>query len=277
MQDMSKYDPDKELDDLHRALEAGNKVQETKSNHIQVEDLSHIADKYLSASARYDMNTKAYQLIAHDIDGRVYEAMYLATRVISGDEERAVEYLARVLNDLSRRGLIYRTLAPVSSIELALSSSVKTSAVFAFVLIPKESHKEVQNMYPEFVMQEGDIGRELYDLSPILSPGEFITTIRVTCLPLNEPSGVQDRLQQEIDAYLAVLPKGTRVRRITNLAITDLSIPFEVKFYNELLQDVKRVEIGYKRAVAKVGDGLKQFNVMTDITYIAADGTFLYK
>lgn len=277
MQDMSKYDPDKELDDLHRALEAGNKAQETKSNHIQVEDLSNIADKYLSASARYDMNTKAYQLIAHDIDGRVYEAMYLATRVISGDEERAVQYLARVLNDLSRRGLIYRTLAPVSSIDLAMSSSVKTSAVFCFVLIPKESHDQVRSMYPEFVMQEGDIGRELYNLSPILSPGEFLTTISIHCSPLNPPQDVRSRFQEELEQYIAILPKGTRVRRITQLAITDLSVRFEVKFYNELLQDVKRVEMEYKRAVARVGDSLKQFNVVVGITYVAADGTFLYK
>lgn len=274
MNDMSKYDPDQELDDLHRALEAGKKVQ--TPTHLQVEDLSHIANKHLSASARYDLSKKALQMTVQD-NGRVYSPIYLATRVISGDEETAVKYLARVLNDLSRRGLIHSTLAPVSSLELALSSSVRQSAVFAFVHVPQDRHSEVQKMYPEFVMQEGDIGRELYDLSPILASGEFLTTISVGHCPIYEPKNIREIFQQELEQYLAVLPKGTRVRKVTQLAVTNLSVQFEVKFYNELLQDTKKVEIQYQRAISKVGEGLKQFNVLTGVKYFDANGSELYK
>lgn len=272
---MSKYDPDKELDDLHRALEAGK--ESFQRPHLQVEDLDHVAQKYLSASARYDLSKKALQLNVHD-DGRVYSAIYLATRVISGDEERAVQYLARVLNDLSKRGLIHSTLAPVSSLELALDSEVRKSVVFCFVLIPQESHDQVRSMYPEFVMQEGDVGRELYDLSPILSDGEFLTTIRISCYPSVPPQFIPQVLQAQIDQHLAVLPKGTRVRKITKLAITDLSIPFEIKFYNKLLPQVKRIELDFRRAVAQISEGyLQNFNLFREIKYFGKDGQEIYK
>jgi hypothetical protein len=278
--DMSNYDPEKELDDLHRALEESKK-SESKPAYMQVEDLSSIANQYLSASARHDLSQKATQLTVKYDDGRFYSAIYLATRVIKGDEERAVEYLARVINDLSQRGLIHSTLAPISSMQLALSTSVLQSVVFTFILIPQESHKEVQNLYPEFVMQEGDVGRELYDLSPILSPGEFLAKIRIShCIAVLQPCEAKDSrayFHAQLEEYLAVLPKGTRVRKVTQLAITGLSLDFEVKFYNELLQDVKEVELEHRRACAMVDNEFKQFNVLVGVKYIDKDGNFLYK
>lgn len=275
--DMSNYDPEQELDDLHRALEESKKTA-SKPAYMQVEDLSNIANKYLSASARHDLSQKATSLTVKCDDGRFHAAIYLATRVVKGDEETAVKYLAQVLNNLSGRGLIHSTLAPISSIELALSSSVKTSAVFSFVLIPSESHKDVQNLYPEFVMQEGDVGRELYDLSPILSPGEFLTTIRISqAMNLLQPKDGREYFQAQLEEYLAVLPKGTRVRKVTQLAITGLSLDYEVKFYNELLQDVKEVELEYRRAGAMVNNEFKQFNVLVGVKYYDKDGNYLYK
>jgi len=273
--DMSDYDPEQELDDLCRSA-----AEASKPAYMQVEDLSNIANKYLSASARHDLSQKATSLTVKCDDGRFHAAIYLATRVVKGDEETAVKYLAQVLNNLSGRGLIHSTLAPISSLQLALSSSVLQSVVFSFVLIPQEFHKEVQNLYPEFVMQEGDSGRELYDLSPILSPGEFLTTIRVSHainLLRSEAKDGRAYFQEQLEEYLAVLPKGTRVRKVTQLAITGLSLDFEVKFYNELLQDVKEVELEYRRAGAMVNNEFKQFNVLVGVKYIDKDGNFLYK
>ena len=270
--DMSAYDPDQELDDLHRAA--------AKPTYMQIEDLSNLASKYLSASARLDLAQKATSLSVKTDDGRFYNAIYLATRVVKGDEETAVQYLARVINDLSGRGLIHSTLAPISSMQLALSTSVLQSVVFSFVLIPQESHKDVQNLYPEFVMQEGDVGRELYDLSPILSPGEFLAKIRVShCIAVLQPCEAKDSrayFQTQLEEYLAVLPKGTRVRKVTQLAITGLSLDFEVKFYNELLQNVKSVELEHRRAGAMINNEFKQFNVLVGVKYIDKDGNFLY-
>jgi hypothetical protein len=270
-----------ELDENHvkfaKALEA-SKEKAHKGPILQINDLSYAANKHLSASARYDLSQKATQTIVKYDDGRFYKAIYFATRVRKGDEELGAEYLARIMNDLSQRGLIHSTLAPISSLNLAQTTLTLQSVVFAFVLIPQESHKEIQAFYPKFVVQEGDVGHELYDLSPILSEGEFLTTIRFQAhLYFNQPKDIRSLLQEELNRFISILPKGTRVRSITQLAITDLSVGFEVKFHNELLQEVKRVEFDYKRAVAKVGDGLKQFNVITGITYIAADGSFLYK
>lgn len=268
------------LEELQELLDKLEKEAKEKApSSIQVEDLSAVAHKYLSASARHDLSQKAYQSTVLE-NGRFFNPIYLATRVIKGDEERAVQYLAKVLNDLSQRGLIHSTLAPISSIELALSSSVKTSGVFCFVLIPSESHKDVQNMYPEFVIQEGDVGRELYDLSPILSPGEFTTTIRISQAMNMLQSQTKDphaHFQKELDQYIALLPEGTRVRKVVQLAVTGLSFDFEVKFYNELLPNVKKVEIQYMRAVTPVGESLKQFHVITGVNYYDKDGNHLYK
>lgn len=263
-------------------VKAQEELEEKRKNNppaLLVEDLSNMAHPYLTASARHDLAQKAYQLTVVQ-DGRVFTSIYLATRVIKGDEERAVQYLAKVINDLSQRGLIHSTLASISSLDLAISSLTLQSVVFCFVLIPSESHKDVQNMYPEFVMQEGDVGRELYDLSPILSPGEFTTTIRISHVMnvlQKTAKDIREQFQDELNQYIALLPKGTRVRKVVQLAISGLSVDFEVKFYNELLPNVKKVQIEYRRACTPVGESIKQFAVLTGITYSDKDGNFLYK
>lgn len=272
---------DQELDAAFKKAEEAIQEMESRpktDTYMQVEDLSEMANKYLTASARHDLSQKSTTLSVKLDDGRFYSCIYLSTRVIQGDEERACEYLAKVLNNLSQRGMIHSTLAPISSIKLAPQSLTLQSAVFCFVLIPQESHKEVQNLYPEFVQQEGEIGRELYDLSPILSPGEFTTIIRTSVFSMS--GSVKDShsiFKEELDQYIAMLPKGTRVRTVRQLAITGLSLDYQVKFYNEVLPNVKKVEIQYMRACTPIRERLETFNVITGMNYFDKDGNFLYK
>ncbi|NJO48183.1 MAG: hypothetical protein HC840_00545 [Leptolyngbyaceae cyanobacterium RM2_2_4] len=267
------------IEELNKALEASNQTPPTQGTVSQVNDLSELAAKYLTPSAKYDQAQKATTLTVKYDDGRFYTAIYFATRVATGDEERAVEYLARILNDLSQKGLVHSTLAPISSLELARTSSVAQSVVFSFVLIPQECHRDVKAMYPKFSIEEGGAAEELYDLSVPLDQGEFLANIRISHVATLHGSthNPQEMFQNELQQYLAVLPKGTRVRKITQLAITDLSVPFEVKFYNPILQRVKRVELSHVRACAVIGDHLEQFNLLTGVRYFDAEDKELYR
>lgn len=266
------------LEDLNKALEAGE-YSAPKGAALEVKDLKDLAHKYLTPSARYDQAQKAMTLTVKEDDGRFYQALYFATRVLTGDEERAVEYLARVMNDLSQRGLIHSTLAPISSLDLARTSSVAQSVVFTFVLIPSESHADVKALYPKFNIEEGSVGEELYDLSVPLAEGEFLANIRISHIASLHGSkhDPQEMFRSQLRQYMAVLPQGTRVRKVTQLAIMDLSVNFEVKFYNPILQRVKRVELDHVREVARIGDHLEQFNLLTGIRYFDAEDKELYK
>lgn len=280
--DLSQSDISQELresiDQLNEALKASESNPPTQGSVLQVKDLSELAAKHLTPSAKYDLSQKATSLIVKYDDGRCYASMYFATRVRTGDEDIAVEYLCRILNDLSQRGLIHSTLAPLSSLELARTSSVAESVVFCFVLIPATAHKDIESLYPKFVIKEGEVGEPLYDLSVPLSEGEFLTTIRLSHnLLMQGSANYQERFQTELNQYLAMLPKGTRVRQVTQLAIQDLSVQFEVKFHNRLLQRVKRVELEYVREIAQFDNRIEQFNVVTGIRYFDAEDKELYR
>lgn len=279
LREVSSEELKEQIDALNEALEASKSSPSTYGAALQVNDLSEIAKKYLSPNAQYDQAQKATTLSVKHDDGTYYTAIYFATRVRTGDEETAVQYLARVLNDLSQKGLVHSTLAPLSSLQLAIISEVPQSVVFSFVLVPHESHADIKAMYPKFSIEEGGCGEALYDLSTPKGEGEFTANIRIShTLGLSNHNGKtsQDYFQQELQEYLAVLPKGTRVRKITQLAVMDLSVQFEVKFYNALLQRVKRVELSHVREIARIGDSIEQFNLLVGIRYFDKDDKELY-
>ncbi len=269
----------KNIEELKAALEASNKARDV-TPVLQVKDLTEISDKYLTSSAKYDLSQKAYNLSVKTDDGQFFRAVYFATRVRPENEERAVQEIAKVINDLSQRGLIHSCLAPISSLELArMTLQAPQKVVFCFVLIPDSYYEDIKIQYKKISIEEGGVGEALEDLSPRLGDGEFLAAIRVTTnyLTLESKPDTQKLLQDQIDQYLAILPKGTVVKEVTQCAVTDLSLPYEVKFYNPLMQKVKYVETEYIRDGAVIDNEFKQFNVFTGVRYFDKERNELYK
>lgn len=278
MSDEQESSISEQLEALNKALEAAEHSRTTPV--LKVEDLSEMARPYLTAGARYDLSQKATQLCVILEDGQVFKAVYFATRVRSGNQEKAVQALARVINDLSQRGLIQSCLAPISSIDLArMSLQAPQSVVFCFVLVPESYEAYCSVRYKKFFVEEGEMGRPLEDLSPRLEDGEFLAEVRVSHIMSLQDQRPNPRqlLQREIDIYLAILPKGTIVREVVECAITDLSFPYEVKFYNPLLKNVKRVDLSYVRSGEVINDKFEQFNLFLGIRYFDKDQRELYK
>jgi hypothetical protein len=276
MSDEKKSELEESLETLEKALEASEHSVTTPV--LQVEDLSEMAHRYLTAGARYDLSQKATQLIQIGEDGRVFKAVYFATRVRSGNQEKAVQALARVVNDLSQRGLIHSCLAPMSSLELArMPNSSPQSVVFCFVLVPESYEAYCSVRYKKFFIEEGSVGGALEDLSPVLEDGEFLAEVRVShVMSMMRQFDPKSLLQREIDLYLAILPSGTVVREVVECAITDLSVPYEVRFFNPLLKRVKKVDLSYVRSAEVVNDKLEQFNVFLGIRYFDKDRREIY-
>lgn len=271
----SSEDLAESLKNLTDALEAGsvNFTPISASPALQIQDLSSVARPYLSASTRYDMSKKSMQLTVVE-NNEVFRCIYLAARVVTGNEEKAVIEISKALNDLSSQGLIHSCLAPISSLRLALTTSVPQSVVFAYVLVPRDAVADCEAKYGHISIQEGEAGKALDDMKPQLQPGEFLATIRVSFRPamLSNPPDYKELVHKAIQDYLRYLPENTRVRQVTELAVTDLSYPFEVKFFNPIMQNIKRVELEYIRQVAKFDDNyVHQFNLLTGIRYFDSD------
>lgn len=266
------------VDKLNKALEAGQ--YNGPSPVLQVEDVSAIANKYLHSGARYDMSQKATSQIVRTDEGRVFQAIYFSCIVKTGNEEAGVRALADIINDLSQQGLIHSCLAPISSLHLAITSSVKKSAVFVFPVVPQECVKDCQAKYKEFFTLEGGIGQELEDTSVPLAEGEFLAEIVLShhSAMIRSEGSLEQRVQREIDEYLKVLPEGTEVVQKTELAIYDLSYRVEVKFRHPRMYDVSKVELDHVRCIRPLEEGkLEQYNRFTGIRYFGKDGKPLYE
>lgn len=278
-----RIDPNvaEELDKLQKVLEAG------KYNHtpvyqsaLQVEDLSELANKYLSASAKLDVSRKSKLLELKNEDGLEYKTIYFSAVVKTGNEELAVQEIAKIVNDLSQQGLIHSTLAPISSLQLAINTRV-LKVVFCFPLVPVSSIEACKTKYGKFFTLEGDVGIELEDLSVPLQEGEFLVDIRIAhqlaMLTTKEVKPLKDLVQDEIDRYLKFLPEGTEVVQVTPLVISDLSAPYEVKFKHPQMYDVSKVELSYTRCVRPLENGLEQYNRYLGLRYFDKSGKEMYQ
>lgn len=244
---------------------------------LEVQDLSELSSQYLTPSAKIDMSNKALNQVVRTEDGQVFVSLYLSVTVIEGLEEDGVKEIAKILNDLSQRGEIHSALSPISSVRLAMMNSVPKSAVFAFPLVPATKVKEISERYAPFVTKEGEVGPPLHYMHVPLAKGEFLTSITVSPFVLKTDKTVSDLLQEELNQYLKVLPKGTQVRKITPLAIVSLAKTFEVKFYNPLLEKVKRVELGYVRETALLNPNkIEMFNLLVGVNYFDENDENLY-
>lgn len=279
LREVSSEELKEQIDALNEALEASKSSPPTYGVALQVNDLSEIAKKYLSTSARYDMSNRAKQLVIKYDDGRCYVPAYFSVVVKTGNEELGVKEIAKILNSLSQEGLIHSSLAPMSSLQLALTSSVPKSVVFAFPHVPENVLKDIQVKYKEYFTLEGGIGPDLEDTSVPLADGEFIANIRIQAWSVMS-SNVSDKneiLELEIQEYLKYLPEGTEVVKKTELAISSLSYEFEVIFRHPEMYDISKIDLNYVRCVRPLEEGkLEQYNRFIGLRYFDRSGKELY-
>lgn len=267
----------KNLNELNKALEAGNRSappeELIKGSVLQVEDLSEIADKYLHAGAKAALSRKATRLIEKYDDGRCFACIYLGVRVKKGNHEPAVKVLSEALNNLDDAGLIHSCLAPIISVDLAITHGIlPTNAVLVYVLVSYDSINTVKALYSDLFLEEGEMPKPIEDISVPLAEGEFLACVRTTIMSsMIEGFDTYKSVQKQIDQYIAVLPEGTTVQSVRQNAISDLSLSYDVKFYNPLLKRVKSVETSYTRCAEMIDDKFKQFNVFQGIKYFDAD------
>lgn len=269
-----------EIKALQDALEASEKIR-SESLHasaaLQVEEMSELAKKYLNEKTQADMGRKAMSLSVVFDDGRAFKAVYFAVRTRTENVEKGAQVIAPILNELSAAGLIHSCLAPLSSFKLArLPLQSDQSVVFSFVLVPFESEAEIREKYKGVYIMEGGVGELIDDLKPILKDGEFLAAISVGVF-FNPEANPGELLKNEIDRYLAILPKGTEVREVVDCAIISLAVPFEVRFFNPLLKQVKRVELETVRHAERVGDRVEEFNLALGMKYFDANDEGMFR
>ena len=271
---------------LNEALDASEKPipeEVTKGATLKVVDQMHSAKKYLSDKAMKDMARKSTNAFVLNKDsGLSYRTIFFALTVRNESVELAVEKLSKAINELSEDGLIHSTLAPISSLELAkMPMKAQASVVFVYPLVPNDKFEEIKKKYADIAAHESSTGNVLGNLNLDLKDGEFMAEINISPLPIAammniEGKNTEEILQNQIEQFLALLPKGTVVREVNPCAIISIAYPFEVKFYNPLMKDVKSVSTEYVRSRAVVDGQFEQFNLLTAINYFDADQKQLF-
>lgn len=272
-----------QIEELKKALEA-HKV-EHKGSALRVNDHMELAGNYLTDNAKKALSVKGRSLIEQynkqigepAQDGVTHYVRAIAvcqyfTCVVRKDKvEEGVKAISESINQLAEMGAIHSCLAQVSSVDLAqLMFQHPTTAVICYVHIKSEFADVAKNV--RYNTPEGGIGEALHSLDIELPPGEFFAECRLShqLAMMHPPKSNESRVFDIVRDYLKYLPEGTEFLGYRQTAIMDLSMPYELKFRNPLLQRVKRVELDYVRDVAfqKEGESLKQFNLVTGIRYM---------
>lgn len=250
---------------------------------LNVVDQMHSAKKYLTEGAINNLSKKAYSAIV-EIDRGDYRAYaasaFLSLQAKAENIEKGVERLSTIINELSADGLIHSALSPISSLELAkMPMKAQTFVVFVYPLVPLDKMDEIKNRYPKEFTLEGGIGEPIEDLNLDLLDGEFVAEINVS--PVVAMMNIEGRtttelLQKQIEQFLVLLPKGTIVKEVTPCAIVSVAYPFEVKFYNPLMQSVKSISVEHVRNVTMIDGRLEQFNLLTSVKYFDANQKQLF-
>jgi hypothetical protein len=90
---------------------------------------------------------------------------------------------------------------------------------------------------------------------------------------------IQNKIAEEVDFLLRLLPKGTIFVSQERLAIVSLSIPFVLTFEHPMFEDGTEIQTDYVRTAwidPSVPDHLFQGNLFLGIRYIRPDGTRMY-
>lgn len=276
---MEESNLEQSIEALQDALKAADNL--VKSPALKVTDQTQIARNFLSAKALAAMAVKrATTLIEVDDNKNVYQCVFFAVRTKTSKIEAGVREMAEIANDLAEKGLIHSILAPIGSIDLVRSpGEVPTSAVFFYPLVPIEKVGEVK-FSSAYSISEGDTGQALESFQEELPAGEFFAVERISHMMSmiygEKRFDISGTILNIVNDYLKILPPGTKFLGANQCAITDLSLPYELKFFNPLLARVKRVDLDYIRCAEVVNDKLEQFNLFTGIRYYGADGKRLF-
>lgn len=279
-------DTNEQVEALNAALEAAKlndafSAIATQGSTFQIVDQMHSAKKYLTESAINDLSRKATTMIALRDDGTYAKVVFFSVVVKSNNVEAGVEKLSTIMNELSSSGLIHSALSPIRSLELArMPMKAQSSVVIAYVLVPGSLSEEIEKKYANFVCQEGGVGESIDDLRPDLKDGEFLAQVRVSSIlsmiESTDRKSPDELLQEQIDHFLAVLPRNTQIKEVVRCAVTDLSLPYEIRFFNPLMKSVKEVILDYVRTVEVIDDKIVQFNLFTGIRYFDSDNKQLF-
>jgi hypothetical protein len=253
---------------LNKALEA-SKEPVIQGPALQTQDLTSKAKEYLSEKAFAVLSNRSKTLTQKDDVGNVYKCIYLSCAVKKKNYTEGLKAICKDLNTLAEHDLIYSTLSPPSSIDLAIMAlRDPPSAVYAFVLVPESKLDLVVSLVEHHVL-EGDCGETISILEKELPEGEFLAVINISHF-MHQASGISNeaRLHNEIQAYLKVLPKGTEFVSVRNCSTGDLYMPFEVTFRNPLMKNYKEVRLQYIRECVVIDDDIRQFNLLVGVEYI---------
>lgn len=272
-----------QLEELQKALKAYEEKEKTapKGAHLQVEDHMELAAKYLNANAQAALSKKGKHIIEQynvDMGNNNFVphsavCQFFGVQVRKDKIEEGVKAVAEVMNELADMGAIHSCLAAISSIDLAqMMFKHATSVVICYVHIKPGFEETVRSF--KYNVREGEIGPALHNLDIELPQGEFFAECRLShqLAMMHPPKSNESRVFDVVKDYLKYLPEGTEFVGYRQTAIVDLSLPYELRFRNPLLQRVKRVELDYVRDVAFQNEGekeqLKQFNLVTGIRYM---------
>lgn len=200
-----------------------------------------------------------------------YQCLYMGYTYKAKNTDKALEKLCKCLNILALENLIHSCLAPPSSIPLAKTFGMEfLSAIFCFVLVPCKRLEETKAL-AGCCFEEGAVPNDLENCETELSEGEFLAEVRLTTFQYhtNKDHEYRAYLDNEINLYLAVLPKGTELISVTKCSVLDLSQVYEVRFRNPLMKKYKRVEFEFICDLEVLEEGkVGQFKLLTDVKYI---------
>lgn len=265
------------IKDLQKAIE---EKEPTQGAMLQVDDHKETISKYLTEEAANAMKTKYKGLHLYEDGQLVAQCVYFSLVVRSEKIEDGLAEIAKIANTLAERGLIKAVLYPPSSLRLArIPLQAPVSAVFFFPLVPVNMVKEIKRDY-KYSIEEGSVGEYFGSVAPYLKPGEFLVATRISTpwkMHKAKEFDVSGELVNIINAHLRIFPPGTEFLGATNCAIVDLSIPYELNFYNPMLSDVKSAQLDFTRYASVVNEKLVEDSIITGVHYFDADGKELFK
>lgn len=269
---------------LNKALDAGKYTvpkELLESAALKVQDLSELANKYLTIQALNNMSVRSKQTReVIDLDTqKVTDLIYLGVEVRSDRIEEGAKIIAEQLNLLAAGGYIHSCLAPLSSLELAKRPGRHfTSIVFAYVHCAEENLELAKSLCQNSCEMTDTEPKEAHSMKIDLPDGEFFAFERVT-IAGNMIEGFDGKkmIDTLIEMYMAILPKGTELVSSDACAIDSLCVPYELRFRSPVLDKVKEVKLDYVRATGMNSGKLEQGAVLLGIQYLDKNGKDLYE
>lgn len=243
---------------------------------LRVDELMDLQDRFFSDKAKEAMKKKSSQTVILMDNGEVFKTVFFGSRVPLDKLEDGAKKIASKVNDLAEKGLIHSALSQLIKFDLAkMPGKALSTMVLCYVLVPLNVAKDMEARKES--LDPGSVPDSDFEDTIPLNEGEFFMTVRVYHGFSRNSEYAQKVLQEEINKVLTLLPPGTKHVSTQECAITDLSLTYEVIFSNPLLQEVKEIELEHTRSMAKLGNDVKEFNILTGIRYFGADRKELYK